>query len=165
MSSHRFKSGKHAGRTVEQVLLKDPAFLYSVLGPWSDDKPHLGRLVREFHQLRDHLAEAKVCVRCSDGHCSRTPMTMTFPVDKHGELQPGPYYYWCKRHEPWEGNGISRKLPISLDIIQQVNRRSDKNSIGREIVRVCGLPLGTRITERFAAKFFAKLRHQVEHRH
>jgi ferredoxin-NADP reductase len=57
---YRFKSGKFAGMTVEQAMLRDASRQYSI-ADWATDKPHLRRMVKEFEALRRKLRRARIC--------------------------------------------------------------------------------------------------------
>jgi hypothetical protein len=166
-SPYRFKSGKFAGKTMEQVILRNAPRLYQIAA-WARkevaEKPRLRPLLREFDRLRELLRDAPVSVRCLPKGCKREPRWVTFALDwAEHYLRPGPDF-WCDKHGPLEEEDTdqdeSRKLRIHFDSLRQPgygDRRSQK-AIHLGMLEALGInKKPTRITEAFARRFFSNL--------
>lgn len=157
---YRFKHGKFAGRTMEHVMLRSAPRLYS-MAAWAANKPHLQPLVREFDRLRRALRQAAVKVECQESSCVRQPKSMTFALDwVENYLRPGPRY-WCDRHGPpqnEEDDDESAKIPIHFDALRDRGDRRSKKAIHLGVLEGLGVnKRPSRITEKFAHRFFADL--------
>src|SRR5437867_10896433 len=94
-----FKSGKYAGKTIEEVFLRDAPHLYRLKAAQKT-----GDIVDAVNELRKRLSRKKTVVGCRENRCRRPAQYVTFPVDKHGRYWSSAYW-WCDRHEPWEKRG------------------------------------------------------------
>lgn len=156
---YKFKSGPLKGMTVKMAVLRNPSHLYEVVH-WAKRKelPQLVPVVAEFERLRKRLSHAAVVVRCSEHGCDRQPTAMTLPLDGRRCYLPLPYF-WCRKHEPLEWDGISPKLPISLDSVDAVEDKKSRTAVHRAVLDAWGIRRHrARISERFAQDFFAGLK-------
>jgi hypothetical protein len=80
---------------------------------------------------------------------------MTLSVAHYGVL-PDPYF-WCDKHEPSDYAGITEKVPVHFDAIKLFEDKWGQRQICKRVRVACGIHKGTRITEDFAANFFASL--------
>lgn len=151
---YRFKTGKFAGKSMEQVMLRNAPDLYEIAG-WATDKPQLDSLLREFNHLRRALQEAPIVVSCAKSGCKRHPETMTLPIGPDRYYWPAPYF-WCRKHEPWEKDGISPKLPIHFDTLDSFRDKKNRSAVHKSVLAAYGIKKAS-ITERFASRFFANL--------
>lgn len=153
--SYRFKHGKFAGKTMEQVMLRRAPDLYRVAA-WAEAEGILPKMLKHFALVRQKLEHATVHAHCSDPRCGRKAKSLTLPSFYRGGWLPRPYY-WCDKHGPWETEGISPKLPIHFDTIKAFSDKGGQQKIHKKILRALGVKKGTRITEDFAHRFFAHL--------
>jgi hypothetical protein len=136
-------------------MLRDAPRLYRV-AKWAKDKPHLGRMVRDFDHLREKLRSAPVMNDCSESNCGAQVRWMTFPIAKNGDWGRGAYY-WCKQHDPWRESRISEKVRVHFDAMENFKTDGDKHSVFFEVRRALGIKKGAKITEEFAYRFFSEL--------
>lgn len=152
----RFKSGRYAGKTIEQVLLRNPAWLYRLID-WAERESILPKMQSYFGHLRKKLMRARSVEKCDEPDCNRHAKWLTLPHSHPIGWLPQPYY-WCDRHGPHETEGISPKFPIHFDVIRVFRDKWGQKEISRCVRHALGIKKGTRITERFARQFFANLR-------
>jgi hypothetical protein len=150
---YRFKTGKFAGKTMEQVMLRSTPDLYRLV-EWARDKPQLSHLIKEFEGLRTKLRDAPIVAHCSGG-CKRRPTRMTLPLGHDHYYWPDPYF-WCRKHEPWEHHGISPMLLIHFDLLNSFEEKKNRTAVHRSVLIALGMKR-SRITEEFARKYFASL--------
>jgi hypothetical protein len=131
------------------------------IGNWgvagSGDRADRREILAEFNRLLMKLSRARIYKRCREEGCGKRAKWMTLPVDKKGYLASP--YYWCDDHGPWEKErGISEKLPIHFDVIEDFGfDKQGQREIFQEVRGALGIPKGTRITEDKAKRFFADL--------
>jgi len=126
------------------------------LAEWAEEESILPKMRKHFSRLRRRLEHARLYVHCKDPRCGRTAKWMTLPRFHRGGWLPRPYY-WCDEHGPWETSGISPKLPIHFDTIRAFRDKWGQKKTHKRIRQALGIKKGTRITEEFALRFFAKL--------
>jgi hypothetical protein len=153
---YRFKSGKFAGKTMEQVLLRKPVGLYRLI-EWAKKESILPKMQRHFEQLRKKLRRARSVEQCHEPGCKWRTKWLTLPHSYPVGWLPEPYY-WCDEHGPHETDGISQKFPIHFDVIRVFRDKWGRKEISKCVRHALGVQKGTRITGRFAAQFFANLR-------
>jgi hypothetical protein len=153
---YRFASGKLEGMTLEHAMLRKAPKLYEMI-KWARGKTHLGRLVAEFDRLRAKLRNAPVVRKCRHEGCSRAATHMTLPMGVDRCYLPCPHF-WCKKHEPYDYDGISPKLRISLTEMGNFEKRNNRSAIHHAVLFALGIDKEpSRITESFARKFFISL--------
>jgi hypothetical protein len=153
---YRFKSGKFAGKTMEQVILRNPSALYDRV-EWAENEQILPKMRSPFDQLRKNLKRARSVRKCQGPDCKRRAKWLTLPYSYGLDLLPQPYY-WCDRHGPHETGGISQKLRIHFDVIRAFKDKWGQKEIGKCVRHALGIKKGTRITKGFAIWLFARLR-------
>ena len=153
---YRFKSGKFAGKTMEEAMLRNPSELYHLIA-WAERESILPKMQRRFQQLRKRLMRARSTEKCQHSGCKRRAKWLTLPYAYGLGLLPQPYY-WCDRHDPDETEGISQKLRIHFDVIDLFKDKRGRKEMGKCVRHALGIKKGTRIAEEFAIQFFASLR-------
>jgi hypothetical protein len=152
------------GKTMEHAMLRSAPRLYRV-ADWAkravSDKPNLRPLLEEFRRLRKLLWCASVAVTCQRNKCKRTVRYMSFAPDwVEGYLRPGAHF-WCRKHEPRRGpeeDGESELIPLHFDALTEHEHKKSQKAIHLAILEGLGIDKKpTRITEKFARKYFAKL--------
>jgi len=150
-----FKTGKFAGKTMEEVILRNPTALYRRIA-WAARESILPKMQRRFEQLRKKLRQARNVEKCHDPGCKRGAKWLTLPHSYPVGWLPQPYY-WCDRHGPHETEGISPKFRIHFDVIRVFRDKWGQNETSKCIRQALGIKKGTRITATFAKQFFANL--------
>ena len=153
---YRFKSGRFAGKPMEQVLLQKPAELYCLV-EWAERESILPRMQSHFERLRKKLEHVPSVAKCQGPDCKRGARWLTLPYSYPLGWLPQPYY-WCDSHGPGETEGISQKFRIHFDVIPVVKDKWGQKEISKCVRQALGIKKGTRITETFAKRFFANLR-------
>jgi hypothetical protein len=124
---------------------------------WARDKPRLFRLVREFEKLSATLRRAPIVVHCSKSGCQRTPNRMTLPLGYDRYFWPDPNF-WCRKHEPWEHEGITVMMPISFDTLESFRQKTNRAAVHRAVLTALGITKHrSSISEKYARDFFANL--------
>jgi hypothetical protein len=145
----RFKTGKHAGKTTEEVLLKKPDFAQWAITnhpdtPWAQD----------FDQLMDALDAKPFKEPCFGCKGKATRASAYRGADS--------LMYWCDDCRPTRSGADGDKLVI-VDSIRDVLRhvdwtasgvRSFKRTMMRSYAEAKGLPK-KRVGEKQALEFFA----------
>src|SRR2546427_2457555 len=126
---YRFRYGEFAGKTMEQVILRNPSALYRLVA-WAKTKSILPRMQRHFEHLRKRLMRARSVEKCDEPDCKRRAKWLTLPLSYSVGWLPQPYY-WCSRHGPHEIDGISRKFPIHFDVIRVFRDKRGQKEISK----------------------------------
>jgi hypothetical protein len=151
---YRFDSGKFEGLTIEQALLQNPADMYDLFRsemrkyeryPFTRDQ--FEPQAREFIRLWMSLCYAEAIWKCSESKCERVATSATFATI---DLR---LRFWCKQH-PRKTHLDSPKMLISMDNLRQFRTKRVRRFFAKEFRRALDIPTGTRITERFAQKWF-----------
>jgi hypothetical protein len=153
---YRFKSGQFEDMILEQVMLRNAPDLYRMVD-WAERKTILQDMRDDFDKLRKRLTRARIHEHCCHPRCGKTASWLTLARFYRGGWLPHPYY-WCDKHRPSEPDGISNKLPIHFDTIKALRDKRGQRTIHKRLREALGISKGTRITEQFARRFFAKLR-------
>jgi hypothetical protein len=142
-----FKSGKHAGKTTEEVLLKEPDFAQWYISKFPDAKhsKDLKRLIKEF----DARPFTKECAGCG-GAATRASAYRGSPS----------LMFWCAECNPYSsgaGSGRLRMVSTVGDVLEHIDltangSRPYKRRIVRELAEGKGLP--KRVGKKQAADFF-----------
>lgn len=152
---YRFKSGQFEDMILEQVMLRNAPDLYRLVD-WAERKSILQDMRDHFDKLRKRLTRARIHEDCYHPRCDKTAKWLTLPRYYRGGWLPNPYY-WCDKHGPWETDGISPKLPIHFDTIKALSDKRGQRELHKRLREVLGVTKGTRVTEEYARRFFAKL--------
>lgn len=145
--------GKNAGKSVELLVLKDPAYVQWLLdtqasGKLLQIKQHAQSLIRKF--------DAKpLSTRCYGRACSKPATRATVYLDN---LVP---YWWCASCDAYEAGANDGKLQFistygqALEHVQFYckGRKSDAAEIIKYFAQAKGLP--ARVGEQQAQQFFA----------
>ena len=147
--------GKNAGKSVEQLVLKDPKYIHWMLSQ-SDAKgalklaqAHAAKCIKRF--------DAKPFVKtCSGQNCHATATRCTVYTDNVSDP-----YWWCDTCDPYESGANRGKLPVLTTYAQAYNhvqlycsgRVSDHKDIVLSMAKAKGLP--SRVGEAQALQFFA----------
>ena len=143
----RFKSGKHEGKTYEEVLLKDPALAQFLAAKGAASvAEELQRLIRVF----DRKPITASCVDCGN--------TATRATGYSGSPT---LFFWCESCNPRHGGADPAKLYFVRtfnDAMIHVDRtlngnKAAKTKIVRQLAQAKGLP--NRVSEDAAIAFFA----------
>jgi hypothetical protein len=153
---YRMTFGKYQGKTMEEVFLRNPSWLYGIV-KWAENKSIYPEMQSHFEKLRKRLMRARSIERCRDSGCKRRAKWLTLPYSHGLGLLPQPYY-WCDEYGPDEMEGISQKLRIHFDVIREFTDKWGQKEIGKHVRHALGITKGTRITEDFAVGFFSTLR-------
>jgi hypothetical protein len=165
---YRFKTGKFAGKPMEQVMLRYAPRLYWAIHRIEEEgkeRAHVQPLLQHFRRLRHKLRDAPILVDCYADGCQREPKWMTFALDWEDHyLKPGAQF-WCDKHgrhlHPDEEGDESEKMEIHFDALREPtygDKRSQK-VIHLAVLEALGIERKpARITEGFASRFFANLR-------
>jgi hypothetical protein len=144
----RFQSGKHEGKTTEQVFLKFPDWAASNMWKHPDTKHS-----REFRQLRNKFDAKPLKVRCH-GRCgkiaTRASAYLSSPTLK----------VWCEDCNPDQSGSSTGKLTMVRtfdDAVDHIGRTARGNrhatrKIVRALAKAKGLPV--RVGEKEAKGFF-----------
>src|SRR5271165_1178971 len=143
----RFKTGKHAGKTYEEVLLKpDFARWYSRKFPDTD-------LSAAFQDLAKKVNEMPFTVQCR--HCAN--------VARRASAYSGTpsLYFWCGDCDPMNSGArqgtlsIVRTMKDALDHVEHTagGKRKYMRAIVRSLAEAKGLP--KRVGEKQAIAFFS----------
>jgi len=81
---------------------------------------------------------------------------MTLEEAVGGGYMPSPFM-WCDKHGPADPDFESQKMKIEFDAMSLFKTLHQKGIFCRRIREALGIDKGTRITEDFAHRFFAKL--------
>jgi hypothetical protein len=147
--------GKHAGKSLELLLLKEPDYIawmlaqQSVYGAVKRAQDEAKRLIARF----DAKPLVKDCFGRSGAH-KATRCTV------YGNNVTAPYW-WCSTCDPYLSGANPGKLQVVAsyeDALAHValwcsGRSSDYKSLIKDLARAKGLP--TRVGEKQAAEFFA----------
>jgi len=146
--------GKHAGKSVELLMLKEASYIKWVLeqqsptGAMTKVKAHILRLIENFD------AKPFVGKQCWSKSCGKEVTRLTVYLDN---IDP---YWWCDTCDPYQTGAISGKLQLPVDYISALqhvelycrNRKSDYTAIIKMIAQAKGLP--GRVGEAQVQKFF-----------
>ena len=146
--------GKHAGKSVELLMLKEPNYINWVLDEQSPtgDLANIKRHVQQLIKILDTKAFTKN--QCWSKSCKKKATKFTVYADN---LDP---YWWCNTCDPYQTGSNSGKLqsPVKYQSALQHaklicrNRKSDYTDIIKMISQGKGLP--GRVGEAQAQKFF-----------
>ncbi len=145
--------GKHDGKSVEWLVLKEPDYIKWVLqqsasGKMLQVKTHAAALIKKF----DAKPLLKTC-RAED--CSEKATRVTVYLDN---LLP---VWWCANCNPYQLGANSGKLQVISTYAQALShvefyckgRKSDSAEIVKYLAQARGLP--SRVSETHAQAFFA----------
>ncbi len=146
--------GKHAGKSVELLMLKEPSYIKWILdqqsptGSMAKVKSHIQKLVQVFDK------KPFTGKQCWAKTCKKLATRFTIYLDN---LDP---YWWCNACDPYQTGANSGKLQSPIDYrsaLQHVemfcrNRKSDYTDIIKMISQAKGLP--GRVGEVQAQKYF-----------
>ena len=146
--------GKHIGKSVELLMIKDPSYIKYVLeqksptGSMAKVKSHIKKLIQLFD------TKSFIGKECWDKSCKKEVTRFTVYLDN---LDP---YWWCSTCDPYQTGANAGKLqsPIGYQsALQHVelycrNRKTDYTAIIKMIAQAKGL--SNRVTEAQAQKFF-----------
>ena len=145
----RFQSGKRAGKTTEEVLLKFPDWALWNVNNYPDSKHS-----KEFVTLGKTFAAKPFTKRC-DGGCGK--------LATRGTAYGGSpdLMFWCNHCSPTQNGASGSKLTVVRtigDVLRHIGRTADGNraysrTIVRQLAEAKGLP--TRVGEKHALAFFS----------
>jgi hypothetical protein len=144
----RFKTGKHAGKTYEEVFLKKPDYARWYSGKFRDTPA-----AREFQELAKKFNGKPFTTRC---HGCVDIATRASAYRGTPSL-----YFWCDNCKETDAGAVGDKLTIVRTIKEALDhvdytasgKRVYMRTIVRELAEAKGLP--TRIGEKQALGFFA----------
>lgn len=146
--------GKHAGKSVELLMIKEPGYVKWVLeqqsptGAMAKVKSYIQQLIKTFD------AKPFIGKECWAKSCNKSATRFTVYLDN---IDP---YWWCGTCDPYQTGANSGKLqsPIgytsALEHVELYcrSRKSDYMDIFKMISQAKGLP--ARVGETQAQKFF-----------
>jgi hypothetical protein len=142
------KSGAHAGKTTEELLLKQPDWAQWMVGKYPDSP--ITKSFRALAKKFDARQFLEKCVRCGKAATRATAYRKTGTG----------LMFWCDGCDPY-GSGAERGTLTVIktfgDALRHVDMtcngvRSEKRTIIKELARGKGLP--KRVGETQAAEFF-----------
>lgn len=146
--------GKHSGKSVELLMLKEPSYIKWVLeqksptGSMANIKSHIEHLIQVF-DTKPFMGK-----NCWSKACQKQATKFTVYLDN---LDP---HWWCSECNPYQTGANSGKLQSPIDYRSALfhvelfcrNKTSDYRDIIKMISQAKGLPI--RVGEPQAAKFF-----------
>jgi hypothetical protein len=144
-----FKTGKHEGKSTQEVLLKKPDFAQWYIGQHPNSPP-----ARAFVQHMRDFDSKPFTQKCDGGCGSLASRASTY----RGSAT---LYFWCSRCNPYESGAEESKLTIVStigEVLQHIDwtassNRNLKRRIVRSLARAKGLP--ARVGEKQAIEFLA----------
>jgi hypothetical protein len=145
--------GKHAGKSVEFLLLKKPDYvrwvldLHDAMGPLLSVKNEMIRLIEIFNQ-KPFL---KKCIGCKERVAIRGSFCEDNPIP----------WWWCNECEPDSIETLKGRIHLVATYTQALDhaytycggRKADLNFLIRILAEAKGLP--KRVSEKQAKEFFA----------
>jgi hypothetical protein len=145
---YRFPFTKYKGKTMEEVILLDPSWLYRLVIV-AEKQSLYPEMLSYFEKLQKRLMYARSREKCYHAGCKRRAKWLTLAHSYGPDWLPNPYY-WCDKHEPQETEGISEKMRIHFDVIRELKNKGAQKEMGALIRHALRIPEGCRITEEFA---------------
>jgi hypothetical protein len=131
----QFKTGKHAGKHYEEVVLKEADFVDWMFGEHADSPT-----VKEFKRLIDLYDKKPFVEKCS--RCPKTATRTSVYINNYDPL------FWCESCDPYGTGATSGKLSIVRTYLEalahlrrgDINTRDWKRNLIRRIAEGKGLP-------------------------
>lgn len=99
----RITSGRHKGKSLELIVLKDPEFIWDLLSSEAKDEKQR-RFRTEASRLVATFNRRAFCVRCVGRDCARLATRFTIYMSEvHAP------WWWCDTCDPWQ-YGAGRDL-------------------------------------------------------
>jgi hypothetical protein len=145
----RFQSGKHPGKTTEEVLLKFPDWAFWNVNNYPDSKHS-----KEFETLGRKFAAKPFTKRCHGG-CGKLATRGTAYAGSPNLM------FWCNNCSPTQRGASGSKLTVVRtfdDVIRHIGHTANGNraysrNIVRQLAEAKGLP--KRVGEKHALAFFS----------
>jgi hypothetical protein len=145
----RIKSGKKAGKTTEELLIKEPDWVQSFLRNVRE-----GNVSDDFRRLVDQFNEKPFTRKC-DGQCGRNATRAT--GYEGGDL----LYFWCNECNPYSSGartGALHEIRTLGELLQHVDwtangNRAFKRRMTRTMAEAKGLK--KKVGEKEALDFFS----------
>lgn len=148
--------GKHAGKTIELLVLKEPDYIAWMLAQETRAGSSMENAQMEANRLIAMFDRKPYIKKCFGRNCTQTATCCT--VYNSNVLSP---YWWCDNCSPYQSGASPGKLFVLRTYSEAISHadrysgvKSDYKSIIRSMAEAKGLP--ARVGAKQAAQFFAK---------